>query len=79
MLAVHGDELAAYALQLGQSHGCSGEFDGRLDVGDCDFSSTLSFVVFLVGHDLREDVGRRLVEFVEVVLLGRGFLLLSGT
>ena len=76
MLAVHGDELAAYALQLGQSHGCGGELDGRLDVGDGDFASAFSLVVFLVGHDLREDVGGCLVEFVEVVLLGRGFLML---
>ena len=76
MLAVHGDELAAYALQLGQRHGCGWELDGRLDVWDCDVASSFSLVIFLVGHDLREDVGRRLVEFVEVVLLGRGFLLL---
>jgi hypothetical protein len=34
-------------------------------------------VIFLVGHDLREDVRRGLVEFVQVVLLSRGFLLLS--
>jgi hypothetical protein len=32
VLAIHGDELTAYALQLWESHGCSGEFDGLLDV-----------------------------------------------
>lgn len=45
-----------------------------LHILDYDLASSLSLVVFLVCHDLREDVGCCLVEFVEVVLLRSGFL-----
>lgn len=41
---------------------------------DYNFSASLSCVVLLVCHYLREDIGCRLVEFVEVVLLRGGFL-----
>lgn len=74
-MAIHGDELAAYALQLRERHGRGWELDGFLHVLDLDLASSFPLVVFLVCHDLREDVGRRLVELVEVVLLCRRFLL----
>lgn len=77
MRAVHGDELAADALQLRQRHGRGGELEGALDVGDADLAAAFPWVVFLVGCDLGDDVGGGLVELVEVVLLGGGFLRLS--
>lgn len=72
--AVHGDELSADALQLGQRHGRRGELEGALDVGDGDLAAAFACVVLLVGCDLGDDVGGGLVELVEVVLLGGWFL-----
>jgi hypothetical protein len=77
VLAVHGHELAAYPLQLWQVHGCSRQLDGLFHVYHLDLTTTFACVVFLVCHDLGEDVGGRLVELVEVVLLGGGFLSMS--
>jgi hypothetical protein len=74
VLAVHCNELSAYALQLWEGHGCSREFDGLLDVWNLYVASTFPLVVFLVCQYLCEDVGRGLVELVEVVLLRCGFL-----
>lgn len=71
---VHGDELAAYALQLRQGHWCRGELQGPLDVLHLDLPSSLPSVVLLVCRYLGDDVGGGLVELVEVVLLGRRFL-----
>lgn len=75
MLAIHGDELAANALQLRQGHRRRRKLDRLLHILDLYLSSSFSLVVFLVGHYLREDVGRGFVELVQVVLLCSGFLL----
>lgn len=74
VLAIHGDELAAYALQLRERHGRGWKLDGFLHILDFYLASSFSLVVLLVCHDLGKDVGRRLVELVEVILLRRGFL-----
>ena len=75
MLPVQGDELAADALQLRERDGVvCGELDGFRDVGNGDFSSGFAGMVFLVGRQLREDVGCGFVELVEVVLFRRWFL-----
>lgn len=75
MLAVEVDELASDALKLGRSHRGRGQLDCLLYVGHCDFPSSFARMVLLVSHDLGEDVGRGLVELIEVVLLRRRFLL----
>jgi hypothetical protein len=75
VLAVHGNELAAYALQLWEACGCGWQLNGLLDVVDLNLASSFALVVLLICHYLCEDVGRGLVEFVEVVLLGRRLLL----
>lgn len=74
VLAIHGDELAPYALQLRQGHGRGWELDALLNILHCDLASPFSLVIFLVCHYLGEDVRGRLVEFVEVVLLRCRFL-----
>lgn len=74
MLAIECDELPAYSLKLWERHGGCGELNQLLNVLDSDFTSTLASMIFLVGHDLGEDVGRGLVELVEVVLLSCWFL-----
>lgn len=75
VLAIHGDELAANALQLRQGHGRRGELERLLHILHLYLSSSFSLVVFLVCHYLSEDIGCGLVELVEVILLGRRFLL----
>jgi hypothetical protein len=75
--AVHGDELAADALELWERHGRRGELEGALDVGHGDVAAAFAWVVLLVRCNLSDDVGGGLVEFVEVVLLGGWFLRLS--
>lgn len=75
MLSVHGDELAAYALQLWQGHGRGRKLDGLLYVLYRYLTTSFSLVVFLVCHDLGEDVRRCLVELVEVVLFRCWFLM----
>lgn len=72
--AVHGDELAADALQLRERHGRGGELKRTLDIGDADLAAAFPWMVFLVGCDLGDDVGGGLVELVEVILLGGRFL-----
>lgn len=72
--AVHGDELAADALQLRQRHWGRWQLQGPLDVLDLDLASSFTGMVLLVGGDLGDDVGGGLVELVEVVLLGGRFL-----
>jgi hypothetical protein len=77
VLAIHSNELAANALQLWETHGRSGELNGLFHVLDLDLASSFPFVVFLVCHDLGENVGCRFVEFVEIVLLRCRFLSIS--
>ena len=79
VLAIHCDELTAYALQLRQGHGRCGQLDSLLHVLHLDLAPSLSFMVLLVCHYLGQDVGCRLVELVEVVLLRCGFLTWSVT
>lgn len=75
MLAVQSDELAAYALELWEGHGRRWQLNGLFDIGYSYLTTSFTGMVLLVYHYLREDIGRRFVEFVEVVLLGRRFLL----
>lgn len=72
--AVHGDELATYALQLRQGHWRRWQLEGSLNAFDCYLSASLSCVVLLVRCYLGDDIGGGLIELVEVVLLGRRFL-----
>ena len=74
MLTIQGDELAADALELREGHWRRRELDGLLDIGNGYLSTSFTRVVFLVHHYLGEDIGGRLVELVEVVLLCRWFL-----
>jgi len=75
VLTIQGDELAANALELREGHWRRRELDGLLDIGNGYLSTSFTRVVFLVHHYLGEDIGGRLVELVEVVLLCRWFLL----
>lgn len=75
VLTVHRDELAAYALQLREGHWRRRELNWLLNLLDFDLSTSLPCVVFLVYQYLGEDVGRRFIELVEVVLFRRRFLL----
>jgi hypothetical protein len=74
VLTVHGDELAANTLELRQGHWRRRELNGLLDISHGYLSTPFARVILLVHHYLREDIGGRLVELVEVVLLCRGFL-----
>lgn len=74
VLSVERDELAAYALELRQGHWRRRQFNWLFDVWNRYLTPSLASVVFLVHHDLCEDIGRRLIELVEVVLLCRRFL-----
>lgn len=71
---VQGYELSTYALELRQSHRRRRKFDGLFDIWNRHFTAALARMIFLVSHDLVQDVRRCLVELVEVVLLGRRFL-----
>ena len=75
VLPIQSDELTSYALELWERHWSCGQLNGLLDIGDDDFTTSFARVVFLVNHYLCEDVRSRLVKLVEVVLLGRWFLL----
>lgn len=74
MLAVQGDELAAYALELGEGHWCRGQLNELVDILHSDLAPSFSCMVFLVCHDLREYVGCCLVELIQVILLCGRFL-----
>jgi hypothetical protein len=75
VLAVHGNELAAYALQLREARGGGRQLNGLLNILDLDLAPSFALVVLLVCHDLCEDIGRGFVEFVEIILLGCRLLL----
>lgn len=75
MLPVQGDELATYALELWERHWGRGQLNWLLDIGYDYLTASFARVVFLVNHYLSENVRRRLVKLVEVVLLSRRFLL----
>ena len=75
VLTIQGDELAADTLELWQRHWRGRELDGLLDIGNGYLSTPFARVIFLVHHYLSEDIGGRLIELVEVVLLCRRFLL----
>lgn len=64
VLSVERDELAAYALELRQGHRRRRQFNGLFDVWNRNLTPSLTGVVFLVYHDLCEDIGRRLVKLV---------------
>lgn len=72
--AVERDELAADALQLGQRDGRRGQVDRVLCIRNIHLAAVFARVVFLPRRDVRDNVRRRLVQLVQVVLLCRGFL-----
>lgn len=74
VLSIQRDELTTYTLELRERHGCCWQLNGLFNALHFDLTSTLSRVVLLICHDLRKDVGRRLVKLVKIVLLGCWFL-----